>query len=270
VRRASTDRRARVRALGLGPIEEDNFLVWEALIAYVAPPRTSTHALSTHRHKHTLYLRISKHIHTFTDRHTCTHAHAHIHKRRVTHAHTHSEACGLSAVGEWMGSHNTRGPDGTPYECGLFPAVLTFPRDYPLSPPSMKFTCEMFHPNGTRALALPCRPATATAAHAHRHNHAATHIHSATQICRQRHTHTHTHIGTCTRAYSVGVADVVGSVCGRPRVHLDPAPARRRSEQLREQVGHTCTQALRGTDRETDREIQTDRQADRHTPQTDK
>ncbi|RUS20639.1 ubiquitin-conjugating enzyme E2 G2-like protein [Endogone sp. FLAS-F59071] len=40
------------------------------------------------------------------------------------------------------------GPDGTPYEGGIFPATLTFPRDYPLSPPTMKFTCEMFHPNG--------------------------------------------------------------------------------------------------------------------------
>jgi len=43
-----------------------------------------------------------------------------------------------------------RGPEGTAYEGGLFPAVLTFPRDYPLSPPSMRFTCEMFHPNSTR------------------------------------------------------------------------------------------------------------------------
>eukprot|EP00128_Syssomonas_multiformis_P011728 Colp12_sorted_trinity150504_noHs@27260 len=39
------------------------------------------------------------------------------------------------------------GPDGTPYENALFPATLTFPKDYPLSPPQMKFTCEMFHPN---------------------------------------------------------------------------------------------------------------------------
>ncbi|RUS32104.1 hypothetical protein BC938DRAFT_476271 [Jimgerdemannia flammicorona] len=40
------------------------------------------------------------------------------------------------------------GPEGTPYEGGIFPATLTFPRDYPLSPPAMKFTCDMFHPNG--------------------------------------------------------------------------------------------------------------------------
>jgi len=39
------------------------------------------------------------------------------------------------------------GPQGTPFEDGVFPATLTFPKDYPLSPPSMKFTCEMFHPN---------------------------------------------------------------------------------------------------------------------------
>ncbi|RIA84061.1 ubiquitin-conjugating enzyme/RWD-like protein, partial [Glomus cerebriforme] len=39
------------------------------------------------------------------------------------------------------------GPEGTPYEGGIFSAVLKFPTDYPLSPPTMKFTCEMFHPN---------------------------------------------------------------------------------------------------------------------------
>ncbi|KAI5780766.1 ubiquitin-conjugating enzyme/RWD-like protein [Geopyxis carbonaria] len=40
-----------------------------------------------------------------------------------------------------------RGPDDTPFEGGVFPATLSFPKDYPLNPPMMKFTCEMFHPN---------------------------------------------------------------------------------------------------------------------------
>lgn len=39
------------------------------------------------------------------------------------------------------------GPEGTCFEGGVFPAKLVFPPDYPLSPPKMKFTCEMFHPN---------------------------------------------------------------------------------------------------------------------------
>ncbi|CAG8579458.1 2592_t:CDS:2 [Diversispora eburnea] len=39
------------------------------------------------------------------------------------------------------------GPEGTPYEGGIFAAILRFPTDYPLSPPTMKFTCDMFHPN---------------------------------------------------------------------------------------------------------------------------
>ncbi|KAL3899759.1 MAG: hypothetical protein SGCHY_001826 [Lobulomycetales sp.] len=39
------------------------------------------------------------------------------------------------------------GPDDTPYEGGLFPATLSFPKDYPLSPPSMKFSCDIYHPN---------------------------------------------------------------------------------------------------------------------------
>lgn len=40
------------------------------------------------------------------------------------------------------------GPADTPYDGGLFPATLKFPADYPLSPPVMKFTCPIFHPNG--------------------------------------------------------------------------------------------------------------------------
>ncbi|KAJ3299937.1 Ubiquitin-conjugating enzyme E2 G2 [Borealophlyctis nickersoniae] len=39
------------------------------------------------------------------------------------------------------------GPEGTPYENGVFSATIKFPKDYPLSPPVMKFTCPMFHPN---------------------------------------------------------------------------------------------------------------------------
>lgn len=39
------------------------------------------------------------------------------------------------------------GPPDTPYEDGLLPGRLTFPRDYPLQPPVMRFTCTMFHPN---------------------------------------------------------------------------------------------------------------------------
>ncbi|KAF9933897.1 hypothetical protein FBU30_004065 [Linnemannia zychae] len=40
-----------------------------------------------------------------------------------------------------------QGPKDTPYEGGLFPAVMTFPKDYPAAPPTVKFSCQMFHPN---------------------------------------------------------------------------------------------------------------------------
>jgi hypothetical protein len=50
-----------------------------------------------------------------------------------------------------------QGPEETPFEGGIFPATLTFPKDYPLSPPSMKFTCEVFHPNGESAGSFLCR-----------------------------------------------------------------------------------------------------------------
>lgn len=41
-----------------------------------------------------------------------------------------------------------QGPEGTPFEGGIFPAELRFPKDYPLAPPKMKFVTEMWHPNG--------------------------------------------------------------------------------------------------------------------------
>ncbi|KAJ8133030.1 hypothetical protein O1611_g601 [Lasiodiplodia mahajangana] len=41
-----------------------------------------------------------------------------------------------------------QGPEGTPFEGGIFPAELKFPRDYPLAPPKMTFLGEIFHPNG--------------------------------------------------------------------------------------------------------------------------
>ncbi|RAR04130.1 ubiquitin-conjugating enzyme [Stemphylium lycopersici] len=40
-----------------------------------------------------------------------------------------------------------QGPEGTPFEGGVFPAELRFPKDYPLAPPKMKFITEMWHPN---------------------------------------------------------------------------------------------------------------------------
>jgi len=41
-----------------------------------------------------------------------------------------------------------QGPEGTPFEGGIFPAELRFPKDYPLAPPSMRFLGEIWHPNG--------------------------------------------------------------------------------------------------------------------------
>ena len=39
------------------------------------------------------------------------------------------------------------GPEGTFFEDGVFIAQLSFPQDYPLNPPKMKFKSELFHPN---------------------------------------------------------------------------------------------------------------------------
>ncbi|GBC06181.1 hypothetical protein RclHR1_06670021 [Rhizophagus clarus] len=39
------------------------------------------------------------------------------------------------------------GPPDTLYEGGFFKARMTFPKDYPLMPPKLKFISEMWHPN---------------------------------------------------------------------------------------------------------------------------
>ena len=39
------------------------------------------------------------------------------------------------------------GPEGSLYEGGCFKAVLDFPKDYPMKPPTMRFVSELFHPN---------------------------------------------------------------------------------------------------------------------------
>ena len=39
------------------------------------------------------------------------------------------------------------GPQGTPYDGGCFEARISIPQDYPFSPPTMRFTSQMWHPN---------------------------------------------------------------------------------------------------------------------------
>jgi len=39
------------------------------------------------------------------------------------------------------------GPPDTLYEGGCFNALMSFPTNYPYSPPSVRFTSEMWHPN---------------------------------------------------------------------------------------------------------------------------
>jgi len=39
------------------------------------------------------------------------------------------------------------GPEGTCYDGGCFHATIDIPLDYPLSPPTMRFTSAMWHPN---------------------------------------------------------------------------------------------------------------------------
>lgn len=39
------------------------------------------------------------------------------------------------------------GPEGSPYEGGVFRALLTFPPNYPMMPPEMQFLSDVWHPN---------------------------------------------------------------------------------------------------------------------------
>ncbi|GMH38517.1 hypothetical protein BSKO_06401 [Bryopsis sp. KO-2023] len=50
-----------------------------------------------------------------------------------------------SNIFEW--GVTVMGPPDTLYEGGFFKCLLTFPKDYPNSPPSCRFTSEMWHPN---------------------------------------------------------------------------------------------------------------------------
>jgi ubiquitin-conjugating enzyme E2 D/E len=62
------------------------------------------------------------------------------------------EGCALGPVGgdletsplRWAAS--IEGPDGSPYEGGVFRLDITVPCDYPFQPPSVSFATQVFHP----------------------------------------------------------------------------------------------------------------------------
>ncbi|KAM0786371.1 Ubiquitin-conjugating enzyme E2 7 [Microbotryomycetes sp. NB124-2] len=65
-------------------------------------------------------------------------------RERTVHASPHQPTAPTTSTRQTLTSS---GPDDTPFEGGVFEAELSFPRDYPLSPPKMKFNPPLFHPN---------------------------------------------------------------------------------------------------------------------------
>jgi len=39
------------------------------------------------------------------------------------------------------------GPSGTPFASGIFQLLMTFPQDYPMAPPTLRFISDFWHPN---------------------------------------------------------------------------------------------------------------------------
>jgi Ubiquitin-conjugating enzyme len=97
-----------------------------------------------------------------------------------------------------------QGPEGTPFEGGVFAAELKFPKDYPLAPPSMRFLGEVWHPNGTFSSLPRSQP-------------------SPCPYCEKPQAH-------CD-------ANAPPSLPFRSSMHLDPAPSRRGPKPLRARVG---------------------------------
>ena len=53
----------------------------------------------------------------------------------------------FSKICKYISPFYFTGPEGTVFEDGVFVARLIFPQDYPLNPPTMRFTSKIFHPN---------------------------------------------------------------------------------------------------------------------------
>ena len=57
-------------------------------------------------------------------------------------------------LAEWEGI--IMGPEDTPYVGGVFHLSIVFPNEYPFSPPNIRFTTPIFHPNISQSYGSIC------------------------------------------------------------------------------------------------------------------
>lgn len=122
-----------------------------------------------------------------------------------------------------------QGPEGTPFEGGVFPAELKFPKDYPLAPPSMRFLGEVWHPNGMFCSLLRARLFP----------------HPSIAVLQKT---GQEEDGWKALFYSVGFELTRNSIPIRSSVYLHPAPTRRRPKPLRARLGALVAHPVRGED----------------------
>eukprot|EP01115_Flamella_aegyptia_P011472 TRINITY_DN53827_c0_g1_i1.p1 TRINITY_DN53827_c0_g1~~TRINITY_DN53827_c0_g1_i1.p1 ORF type:complete len:210 (+),score=39.46 TRINITY_DN53827_c0_g1_i1:35-664(+) len=66
---------------------------------------------------------------------------------KIYHPNVKSDGSFCTDILTTQGCAEVYGPDGTPYEKGVFKVEIEVPTDYPFKPPKVKFVTKIYHPN---------------------------------------------------------------------------------------------------------------------------